>query len=107
MDPAAALLMTTVSSGKDADALASALVEGRLAACVQQVPIRSSYRWEGELAVEAEVLLLVKTTDEHADAAAAFLEEHHPYEVPEILVVRRVGASAPYLAWMVGETGSG
>jgi periplasmic divalent cation tolerance protein len=107
MDPSAALLMTTVSSGKDADALASALVEARLAACVQQVPIRSTYRWEGELAVEPEVLLLVKTTDERADAAAAFLEEHHPYEVPEILVVPGVRASAPYLAWMVGETRPG
>jgi periplasmic divalent cation tolerance protein len=105
MEPGAAVIMTTVSSDEEADALAAGLVEGRLAACVQRLLIRSTYRWEGEVRTEPEVLLLVKTTSDAVDGAVAHLQGAHPYAVPEIVVVRETEVSAPYLAWMVGEIG--
>lgn len=100
----AAVVMTTVSSGTDADALAEALVEAGWAACVQQVPIVSTYRWEGSVTTDGEVLMLIKTPGDRVGAVVAHLEANHPFEVPEILVVADVEASAPYLAWMVAET---
>jgi periplasmic divalent cation tolerance protein len=66
----------------DADDLASTLVEQRLAACVNRVPCRSTYRWEGDVVSEDEVVLFVKTTDEHADSVADRITELHPYDVP-------------------------
>ena len=62
-DPAAdhALMMTTAGDRAQADKLARMLVEGRLAACVQMMPIDSVYRWEGRLETGAEILLLIKT----------------------------------------------
>jgi periplasmic divalent cation tolerance protein len=105
MEPGAAVIMTTVSSDEDADALASGLVEGRLAACVQRLLIRSTYRWDGEVRTEPEVLLLIKAPAERVADVVAHLEAHHPYEVPEIVAVRDAEAAAPYLAWMAGETG--
>jgi periplasmic divalent cation tolerance protein len=106
VEATAAVVMTTVSSDEDADALAADLVGGRLAACVQRLLIRSTYRWDGEVVTEPEVLLLVKTTSDRVDAVVEHLEANHPYEVPEILVVGDVEASAPYLAWIAGEAGA-
>lgn len=105
MESEATVIMTTVASDEEADALASGLVEGHLAACVQRLLIRSTYRWDGEVRTEPEVLLLIKTTSDRADAVVEHIEANHPYEVPEIIVVRDAGATAPYLAWMAGETG--
>lgn len=103
METGAVIVMTTVSTDEEADALANALVGGRLAGCVQRLLIRSTYRWEGEVRTEPEVLLLVKTTADRADAVVAHLEAHHPYEVPEVVALRDVQASAAYLAWLGGE----
>lgn len=104
MEAGAAVVMTAVSSEEQAAAAATALVERRLAACVQQLPMRSIYRWEGEVRSEPEVLLLIKTAGDRVEDLVSHLEAHHPYQVPEVMVVRDVAASAPYLAWLVGET---
>ena len=99
----AAVVMTTVSDEAEAAALAAGLLEQRLAACVQQVPITSRYRWEGEVRADPEILLLVKAPGDRAGAVRAHLEAAHPYRVPEVLVVA-AEASGPYLAWMTAET---
>jgi periplasmic divalent cation tolerance protein len=65
-----------------AERLARALVEERLAACVNRVDAASVYRWEGQVHEEAEVVLLAKTTDGRYDALAARVRELHPHEVP-------------------------
>jgi periplasmic divalent cation tolerance protein len=65
-----------------AEDLARTLVEERLAACVNRLDCRSTYRWEGEVVEDDEVLLLAKTTDERYDALAARVTDLHPYEVP-------------------------
>lgn len=98
------LIMTTVDSEPLAAALATSLVERRLAACVQQIRIASRYRWNGEVRCDDEILLLVKTSAEAADAAMQAIEDEHPYEVPEIVALPITGGLPAYLDWLVKET---
>ena len=85
--------------------IARALVEERLAACVNLVPgVRSIYRWEGALQEQEETLLLVKTTAGRARALEARVRELHPYDVPELVCVTVAAGSEPYLAWVARET---
>jgi periplasmic divalent cation tolerance protein len=90
-----------------ADTIADALVEERLAACVNAVPgVRSTYRWRGKIERDAETTLLVKTAAASLDRCVARLRALHPYEVPEIVVLAPdVAASfAPYVQWVRDET---
>lgn len=66
----------------DAAELAELLVEERLAACVNRLACDSTFRWDGEIVHEREVVLLAKTTDDSYDDLVARVEEVHPYEVP-------------------------
>ncbi len=84
--------------------IARALVEERLAACVNLVPgVRSIYRWEGAVEDAAEVLLVVKTRADRTDALADRVKALHPYDLPEVLAVACAGGSDDYLAWVRGE----
>jgi periplasmic divalent cation tolerance protein len=65
-----------------APALARTLVEERLAACVNRVPCRSTYRWDGDVLEDDEELLLAKTTDERYADLVERVEDEHPYDVP-------------------------
>ena len=62
--------------------LARTLVEERLAACVNRVDCESTYRWDGEIREDTEVILLAKTTAERYDALIDRVEDLHPYDVP-------------------------
>ena len=94
------LAMTTVSSEPQAQDLARKLVENRLAACVNQIRVASTYRWKGTLEEEPEILLLIKTTRaRQADLQDALLEAH-PYELPEFITLPLTGGSEPYLKWL-------
>jgi periplasmic divalent cation tolerance protein len=85
--------------------IAQALVEERLAACVQAIPgVLSTYRWHGAVRTDSEVLLLIKTTRERLAALKARLPGLHPYETPELLAVDAIDGLAPYLAWVEAET---
>lgn len=95
------LVLTTTGADFDARALAHALVEARLAACVNIVaPVHSVYRWEGRVADDAEQLLIIKTTDERVAALRDELLRLHPYDVPEFVVLPIAGTSAAYGAWL-------
>ena len=84
-----------------ATALARALVEEGLAACVNLVPgVRSIYRWEGKLQEDEEVLCLIKTRPAVFDRARARILALHPYEVPEILAFAVDDGSPAYLDWL-------
>ena len=86
-----------------APALAEALVEEQLAACVHLLPTGTSiYRWEGELCRDREVTLLLKVSAEQTEAARARLLELHPYEVPEIIAlsVDEARSFKGYLQWV-------
>lgn len=90
-----------------AEPLARALVEQRLAACVNLVPgVKSFYRWEGRACVDVEHTLVIKTASERVDALREAILALHPHSVPEIVVLRVDGSAshAPYLDWVVAET---
>lgn len=95
----------TAPDDATADALATRLVEERLAACASVLPgIRSTYRWRGEVQRADEVLLLLKTTEERVAALIARGAELHPNEVPEILALPVDAGSAVYLDWVRAES---
>jgi periplasmic divalent cation tolerance protein len=100
----ARIVLTTVEQKRDADRLALQLVERRLAACVNIVgPIRTVYRWKGNISHEPEYLLVIKTTAEHATQLRSAFRELHPYELPECVELSVHGGSEDYLAWLTGE----
>lgn len=87
-----------------ADTLAAALVEARLAACVSRLPgATSTYRWQGELRSDSEVLLMIKTTSQRFAALEALTLELHPYDVPELIAVPIERGHRPYLDWLAAE----
>jgi len=96
------LVLTTEADAAKADALAQALVERRLAACVSQHPIRSCYRWNGVIEHSEEVQLLIKTTEAAWPQLQPVLCELHSYDTPELLHWR-VEASDGYGGWVVAE----
>lgn len=100
------VVLVTAPDSDTAARLARALVEERLAACGNLVPgVRSIYRWEGKICDEAEVLLVLKTTADHADALRDRLLALHPYACPEVLVLPVEGGHAAYLAWVREQVG--
>ena len=104
-DPGEARVVLITAPDEDAGAtLARALVERRLAACVNLVPrVRSIYRWEGEVQDDGESLLVVKTRATRLAALESALAELHPYDVPECVALAPARVEAKYLAWLVGE----
>lgn len=85
-----------------AERISRLLVDERLAACVQQLPVTSTYVWNGAVERSSEILLLVKTTAESFDAVCAAVAPVHPYDVPEILAVPVTAALAGYETWVEG-----
>ena len=97
-------VQTTTGSRADGEAIARALVEQRLAACVQVIgPIDSTYWWEGAVETAEEYLCLVKSNREAYPALEAAIQELHPYEVPEIIALPIEGGSRAYLSWLQAE----
>lgn len=93
-------LSTTVGSGEDAARLARAVVERRLAACVQVEALQAShYRWEGAVCEEPEWRLTLKTLPACLPAVQAFMAEQHPYQLPQLLW-QTLEASADYADWV-------
>lgn len=100
----AILVLTTCADEALAESLATALVDQRLAACVSRLPgLRSWYRWEGRVAREDEVLLLIKSRADQYTALEAAIVELHAYEVPEILAFSVADGLPAYLAWLTAQ----
>ena|SRR5581483_4923634 len=98
------LVLTTAGSQEEAEKIARALVERRLAACVNLIPqMRSIYRWEGKVDEARECLLLVKTTVSAVDRVRDAIRELHSYELPEVIVIGIESGSEKYLSW-IGES---
>ena len=99
------VVLMTAPDAAAAERLARALVEERLAACVNVVPgVRSFYRWEGRLEDAAELLLVAKTRADRTAALAARVRELHPYALPEVLELAVAGGSPGYLDWVRKES---
>lgn len=94
-------VQTTAGSEEEAERISTALIERRLAACVQVLgPISSRYRWQGEVELESEWICLAKTTTERYPELEAAVRELHSYEEPEIVATAIVAGSAGYLDWI-------
>lgn len=103
--PDVLLVLTNCPDTAVAERIARALVENRLAACVNQLPpVTSTYRWQGAVESAVEVTLLIKCTRERYPAVEEAIRQLHPYRVPEILAVPIVAGFGPYLRWVDDET---
>ncbi len=104
MNTEVGVVMTTFPDAEVAARVLDGLLEKRLAACVQTMPIQSAYRWQGVVNRESEVLALIKTKRELFPEVEEHLRAAHPYEVPEILLLPAASGSAAYLQWIAAET---
>ena len=99
------LVITNLPDAESARALATKLIEQRVAACVNILaPCLSIYRWEGKLEEAEEVTLLIKTSAARYAALEEAIRAYHPYELPEIVAVRVEKGLPDYLAWVAAST---
>lgn len=102
----ARVVLVTTPDVEVARTLVRALVEERHAACGNIVPgVVSIFRWQGALQEEAEVLVVLKTTDDRFEGMRRRIVELHPYEVPEVLALDVERAHEPYLDWLAACVG--
>ena len=103
----ARIVLTTVGDKQHADTLAEQLLERRLAACVNIVgPVRSIYRWQGQIERADEYLLILKTTADCAAKLPSILKNLHPYDLPECIEVAIPSGSQEYLDWVASSVGN-
>jgi periplasmic divalent cation tolerance protein len=101
MSTTALIVLCTCPDQQTAEHLASALVERQLAACVNILPgIRSFYRWEGRLQQDDEIQLVIKASQKTWPRLEQFIQQQHPYEVPEILAIPVTAGLPDYLKWL-------
>jgi periplasmic divalent cation tolerance protein len=95
------VVLTTCGNDEDARALARTLVDGRLAACVNTLSnVTSTYRWKGEVQLDRETLLIIKTTASRLDAVEKTIRAQSKYELPELIALPVHAGGADYLAWI-------
>lgn len=93
-------IVLTACSADVALRIAEALVEAKLAGCVQRLPIESTYRWQGEVETAREVLLLIKIRTADYSAVEQAILALHDYETPEIVMLPVAQGFAGYLSWL-------
>ena len=99
------LVITNCPDETSANAIALAVVEARLAACVNILPrVQSVYRWQGAVESASEIPLLIKTTAANYPALEAAIQAQHPYEIPEIIALPVERGLPAYLNWVAAET---
>ncbi len=98
-------VITNCPDEETANAIALAIVEEKLAACVNILPrVQSIYRWQGSVESAAEIPLLIKTTADNYPALEARITTLHPYDVPEIIALPIARGLPAYLNWVAAET---
>ena len=101
MPNTALLVLCTCPDRASADVIAQALLERRLAACINILPgVSSMYRWQGKIETAEEVLLVIKTRQPRYAELEAEILSHHPYELPEVVAVPLDRGLPGYLAWI-------
>ena len=95
------VVLITTRSMAEAQVIGRALVEGRVAACVNIVPgLRSLFRWQGTIEEQEETLMLVKSRGEYLPSILEIVKRLHSYTVPEVIALPILGGSSDYLAWI-------
>jgi len=101
----ALLVLTTFPDIDTAQRLAQAMVQEKLAACVNIMPAgQSIYQWQGKMCNESEHLAVIKTMDDRYQQLESFLMDQHPYELPEIISTLINNGSEKYLDWLTTNT---
>ena len=99
------LVITNCPDEETANRIGLALIEEKLAACVNILPrVQSIYRWQGAVESATEVPLLIKTTAASYPALEAAIRERHPYDIPEIIALPVTAGLPAYLNWVAAET---
>ncbi|PZV26095.1 MAG: divalent-cation tolerance protein CutA [Snowella sp.] len=94
------VVLVTAASQAEATAIATMLIEEKLAACVNVFPVQSIYQWQGRIQQESEFQLIIKTNLAKFSELSSRIQEIHSYEVPEIIALPIVSGSESYLAWL-------
>ncbi|BAY64098.1 MULTISPECIES: divalent-cation tolerance protein CutA [Calothrix] len=94
------VVLATAANVQEAQAIANALVEAKLAACVSLLPIHSIYTWQGKIHTEDEWQLLIKADLAQFSTLEAKIRELHSYELSEIIALPIIAGSQPYLQWI-------
>jgi len=94
------VVLVTVSSPSEAEAIATILIEEKLAACINIFPVQSIYQWEGNIQQESEFQLVIKTNLAKFSELSNRIQEIHSYEVPEIIALPIVSGAESYLGWL-------
>jgi periplasmic divalent cation tolerance protein len=104
--PAMALVYCPCRDLAVAKRLGNALLDARLAGCINILPgMVSLYDWQGARETADEVVLIAKTRLDKAEEARSLIEREHPYDVPAILTIALADMNAPYREWLVGQMG--
>ena len=103
--PLPLLVVTTVGTREEAQAMARAIVHLQLAACAQIEPIESIYRWRGEVFEDGEFRVLFKTVASQYAQIEAVIRARHPYELPAIHAIATQAADPVYAAWVAENSG--
>ncbi|MEB3121306.1 MAG: divalent-cation tolerance protein CutA [Snowella sp.] len=94
------VVLVTAASQAEATAIATMLIEEKLAACINIFPVQSIYQWQGRIQQESEFQLVIKTNLAKFSELSGRIQEIHSYEVPEIIALPIVSGSESYLAWL-------
>jgi len=100
MDTKYIVVLTTFSKAETGEKIINSLLTQKLAACIQSLPIKSSYTWKGEVCRDDETLLLIKTKAEHYPQIEKQILEVHDYETPEIISIPMQNGSPGYTKWI-------
>ena len=100
------MFFVTTPNKKTAMELAQKIVTKKIVACANIVEnVTSIYWWEGKINTDEEVMMLLKTTQNKSEELIKYIQNHHPYEVPECVGIKITGGSKPYLDWLYDSTG--
>jgi periplasmic divalent cation tolerance protein len=98
------VVLTTTDSDEHAERIVGAVLSAKLAACLQLIPMKSCYVWEGKIARDNEVLMLIKARSADYDDLAACIRAAHTYDVPEIVRLDIAAGEKSYLDWITSVT---
>ncbi|MCW8109079.1 divalent-cation tolerance protein CutA [Alteromonas ponticola] len=101
------IVLCTVPEENLAKRVATVLVEKNLAACVKIIPkVTAIYRWDEKVVTDTECQLMIKTVTDRVEEAFLLVNKHHPYDVPEWVVMPDVQGSDSYISWIHEQTGT-
>ena len=98
-------IIATAPTEQEADKITEILLNERVVACVQQLPIKSSYHWQGKVEISSEILMIMKSQTKLYSKIESLIKKNHSYQVPEIILLPIEAGLADYLNWIRTETG--